>query len=971
MTRAAFSLFLLGLASAAAAGPDFTSEIRPILSENCFHCHGPDGKNRKADLRLDAHADILRVKDGVALVKPGDPEASDLYRRLVTHDPEEIMPPPKANRTVSPAQIELVRQWIQAGAAWGEHWSYAPLRKPDVPAGGSFVGGKNPIDAFVGERLAREGLAPAPEAPRATLLRRVSLDLTGLPPTPAEVEAFVKDPARDAYEKQVDRLLASPAFGERMAWDWLDAARYADTNGYQGDNERTMWPWRDWVVDAFNRNLPYDQFLTWQLAGDLLPGATPEQKLATAFLRNHPINGEGGRIAEENRIDYVMDMAETVGTVWLGLTFNCCRCHDHKYDPATQRDYYSLMAFFNRTSVDGGGGNAQTPPVLAVGGEDLEIQRAEVKAQQAEYDARVKEISGGQAAWEKLTLPEQAPANPWRVLTPGVFKADKQTLTVQEDLSVLAGGDNPANDTYHLEYPVPAGKLAALRLEAIRDPSMTHGGLGRSDSGNFVLTDLVVELRAAGATNRLQIASAKATYEQGGFPVGNSFDSDAKSGWAVWSGKPLNRDHEAVFRLKEAVAVAEGATLSVTLRHNSPHASHNLGRFRLSATDQPDAQLGGEGNKLQQALAKPETQRSGAEKKLVREAYLASDDTLVNIGQFRDQHLKNLKDAEQKVPKVMVMEDLPTYRKTFTLERGIYTKPKDEVHAASPGFLPPMGTVSATNRLALAKWMVSPEQPLTARVVVNRFWQQVFGIGLVKTVEDFGVQAEVPKHLALLNWLAADFRDGGWDTKALIRTLVTSRTYRQSSVFAPGAVSRDPENRLLARGPRHRMPAWMIRDQALAVSGLLSPHRGGPAVNAYQPEGVWEEASFGNKKYKQDAGESLHRRSLYTFWRRIIAPTLFFDNAARQVCQVQILWSAVKAGTPARHRFHWRLAPGPGPNGPPKAAWRRGTAFPPHSKNLECGGRAGTPAPWVGRLRPTGRRASGPSNLHRAGCPVA
>jgi hypothetical protein len=461
--------------------------------------------------------------------------------------------------------------------------------------------------------------------------------------------------------------------------DWLDAARYADTNGYQGD-ERTMWPWRDWVVDAFNRNLPFDQFLTWQLAGDLLPGhhprANPRHRLPAQ--PPHQRRGRAHRRGKPHR--YVMDR--------VNLRHRLPRPH------------LRLLP---------------------------------------------------------LPRPQVRPRHPARLLQPhGLLqlKADKQTLTVQEDLSVLAGGDNPANDTYHLEYPVPAGKLAALRLEAIRDPSMTHGGLGRSDSGNFVLTDLVVELRAAGATNRLQIASAKATYEQGGFPVGNSFDSDAKSGWAVWSGKPLNRDHEAVFRLKEAVAVAEGATLSVTLRHNSPHASHNLGRFRLSATDQPDAQLGGEGNKLQQALAKPETQRSGAEKKLVREAYLASDDTLVNIGQFRDQHLKNLKDAEQKVPKVMVMEDLPTYRKTFTLERGIYTKPKDEVHAASPGFLPPMGTVSATNRLALAKWMVSPEQPLTARVVVNRFWQQVFGIGLVKTVEDFGVQAEVPKHLALLNWLA-------------------------------------------------------------------------------------------------------------------------------------------------------------------------------------------------------------------------
>lgn len=653
-----------GTAPADEKSVSFTRDIRPILSDNCFFCHGPDARQRQADLRLDTAEEVRRV------LQPGKPAGGELLRRVTSRDPDELMPPPASKKSLTPGQIDLLRRWIEAGAPWDAHWSFTPLRAPHVPQvrAGDAAPLRNPIDAFVQAILQREGLVPSPEAPRETLLRRVALDLTGLPPTLEELDAFLADPAPDAYERVVERLLKSPAFGERMAWDWLDAARYADSNGYQGDRERNMWPWRDWVVDAFNRNLPFDEFTVWQLAGDLLPEASFEQQLATGFCRNHMINGEGGRIPEENRVEYVMDMTETMGTVWLGLTLNCCRCHDHKFDPLTNTDYYRLFAYFNQTPVDGSGGDPQTPPVLAV--------------------------------------------------------------------------------------PTPAQQqqLAALeqRIEA----------LGR------------------------QIAER------------SSAKTDAQS----------QADKSALAALEDELKQAQ----------------------------------------------------------------------------------QQLKQLESTVPKVMVMRDLPAPRKTFLLERGLYNQPGEEVAAGVPASFPPLPPDAPPHRLSLARWLVSRDNPLTARVAVNRIWQRFFGVGLVKTTEDFGAQGEVPPQGKLLDWLAASFRDGGWDVKALVRLIVTSHTYRQSSQVTAQLAERDPDNRLLARGPRFRLPAWMLRDQALAAAGLLVARRGGPPVNAYQPAGVWEEATFGTKKYQQDHGEALYRRSLYTFWRRIIAPTMFFDNASRQTCTVKV-----------------------------------------------------------------------------------
>jgi hypothetical protein len=691
--------------SGAAERVDFTRDVLPILSDNCFLCHGPDTSSRKAKLRLDTPEGALRKVDPV--VVPGNSSASELVRRLLASDSADLMPPPRSNKKLTPGQIDLLKRWIDQGAPWGRYWAFEKPRRPPQPTLKQSAWVRNGIDSFVLARLEKEGLSPSALAPRETLLRRLTLDLTGLPPTPAEAEAFLADPAPDAYERVVDRLLASPRYGERMVWEWLDAARYADSNGYQGDGERTMWPWRDWAVAAFNANLPFDSFTRWQLAGDLLPAATREQKLATGFLRNHMINGEGGRIAEENRVEYVMDMTETTGTVWLGLTLNCCRCHDHKFDPVTQAEYYGLFSFFNNTPVNGGGGNPQTPPIL-------EVLTPEEEARLTESRHHVSDLAGEVEALEASLFPREK------------------------------------------------GKTADSSVKA---------------------KDLPAEIR-----NLLRVA-------------------------------PGQRNPGQITQLAKHFSSKE------------PRYANRL-------------------NALAAGLA------------------------------LRDERAR-------RVVRVMVMEELPKPRDTFVLQKGLYSKPLTKVSAGVPAVLPALPAQAPRNRLALANWLVSPDNPLTARVLVNRVWQQFFGVGLVKTVEDFGVQGERPFHPELLDWLAVDLVESGWDLKHLVRQIVTSATYRQSSRLTPALAQRDPENRLLARAARFRLPSWMIRDQALAASGLLVERLGGPPVNPYQPPGVWEETTFGGKRYQQSQGEGLYRRSVYTFWRRIIAPTLFFDTASRQVCTVK------------------------------------------------------------------------------------
>ena len=878
--------------SAGAATLDFNLDVRPLLSDRCFICHGFDEKARKAELRLDiAEGAFAKRDDGHAIV-PGKPEESLLWKRITHTDPDEVMPPPESHLSLNDAERQLIRQWIAEGAEYKIHWALIPVKRPAPPAKEAGGTVRNPIDLFVISRLAKSGLKQAPEASRRTLIRRLSLDLRGMPPTPEEVNQFLSDQSPEAYEKLVHRFLASPAFGERMAWPWLDAARYADSNGYQGDRERTMWPWRDWVVDAFNRNIPWDDFTVWQLAGDLLPNATLEQKLATGFLRNHPINGEGGRIAEENRVDYVMDMAETTGTVWLALTFNCCRCHDHKYDAITQEEYYKLNAFFNQTPVNGGGGDPQTPPVLEVPTRDRQARETTLKKELATLQSELKDLEEdlrkSQPEWEKK-MRSTVEGHSWKVLTINSAKAQKQKLEVLDDGSILARGENPNNDTYTLAAETDLASIGSIRLEALRHQSMFKGGLARSDSGNFVLTDFQVRIQPLGAAKAtpLKIASAQATFEQGPLKITAAFDGNPKLGWAVHEGRPVDKDHEAVFRFAGKTEVPARASIIITLRHDSPHPKHNLGRFRISVSEDLEAKLGSREANLQAALAVEPAKRKEGQARLVVKTHRESEPRYVKLKKQLEAKNKAIKDNLMGLPKVMVMEDMKKPRKTYILTVGAYDKRGKEVTAGTPASLPGFSEDLPRNRLGLARWLVAPQNPLASRVTVNRFWQELFGIGLIKSPENFGVQSEVPIHPRLLDWLAAEFVESGWDVKQLMRMIVTSHTYRQSSRVTPALLEADPANRLLSRGARFRMPAWMIRDQALSASGLLVTRQGGPPVNSYQPGGIWAEATFGKKKYNRGKGEDLYRRSLYSFWRRIAAPPMFFDNPGRETCSVK------------------------------------------------------------------------------------
>ena len=700
---------LLPAAAGAAEPVSFARDILPILSDTCFACHGPDEVGCKGGLRLDVQASAYgEGESGAIALVPGKPEASEVIARILSQDRDEVMPPPKALRQLTAPQKELLQRWVAEGAVWGRHWAYEPPVRPPLPAVPAETG-RHPIDAFVAARLEREGLTLAPEAPADVLVRRLSLDLTGLPP----VAHGLQPGARVDVETVIDRLFASPAFGERWAWDWLDAARYADTNGYQGDPERTMWPWRDWVVDAINANQPYDQFTVEQLAGDLLPGATRAQHLASGFHRNHMHNGEGGRIAEETRVENVFDRVETTATIWLAATFNCCRCHDHKYDPLAQRDYFALYDIFNQMSETGAGRGGQAAPAL-----DFSTSAETARVEQARN--RLAEVVAEVEAFEKRKFP----------------RPDGAPLTDS------AAGKLPGNLSATLAARTPAQRGVDAILEAI-----------------------------------------------------GYFETDG----------------------------ADPAYVAVLKKH-------------LAAVRARDA-------------------------------------------------------AQANVTRVMIMDQVKDLRDTFILDKGAYDKPTPvKVTGAMPAALAGQAAKAdaRANRLDLARWLVDRSNPLTARVTVNRFWQALFGIGLVKSVEDFGLQGEKPSHPELLDWLAVEFMDSGWDVKHLLRLMVTSRTYRQSSKVTPELAELDPENRLLARGPRHRLPSWMLRDVALAAAGLLSPTQGGPAVKPYQPEGIWEEATFGKKSYVQDHGEALYRRTLYTYWRRIAGPTMLFDNAARQVCEVKV-----------------------------------------------------------------------------------
>ncbi len=920
----AFGLLALSSSVFGADKVRFNRDVRPILSDTCFHCHGPDEKERKGDLRLDVRAEALKpAKSGALAIVPGKPDESEIINRIVSKDTDEVMPPRKLHKDLTAEQREVLRNWVAQGAEYEGHWAFQkPLRA--VPS----VKTQNPVDGFIREKLESVGLRPSPEASPEALIRRVTLDLTGLPPTQAELEAFLADKAPGAYERVVDRLLASPAYGEHMAAPWLDLARYADSNGFQSDTSREMWHWRDWLIGAFNRNLPFDQFTIEQLAGDMLPQPTQDQILATGFNRNHRLNGEGGRIVEEWFAETVIDRVETTGLTWMALTLNCCRCHDHKYDPITQKEFYQLFSYFNSCEETGvlgefGGGagarkGGNTLPVVFLPTEEdtknLAALQQQIKATEASLTAAKKEMPTAIAIWEKdfsAKLSDRGQA--W--ISPTVLEARSlggATLSVQPDGSYLAEGANPARDSYELVLKAEGDQLTALQLEVFPDVSRPNATLGRSGGGNFVLTGVEVDIQVPGTKEPVVavFTKAEADYEQKGYEVSKIIEGQkkvvdgkrveeqkaTKLGWAVDGADSDKKVPRKAIFVCEPKDLPPGATLKVRLVHASNFGGHNIARFRMKTSAFPAAALSLKEDALPEslrtALQTDPAKRSGAQRSEIEKFYVANTPNPTRHAEMELAHLrKKLKETTEAQHSSMVMQEAAKPRPAFVFSRGEYDKPAAEVSRALPAVLPPLPEGASNDRLGLAKWLVSGEHPLTARVWVNRLWERLFGTGIVKTTENFGSQAEWPSHPELLDWLATEFVALNWDMKAMQRLLVTSSAYRQSTAVSEEHLAKDPENRFLARMPRLRLSAETLRDQALSVSGLLVHKVGGPSVRPYMPDAVWDETSvYGNlRNYQAEQGEGLYRRTLYTIWKRTAAPPsmLLFDSPSREICTVK------------------------------------------------------------------------------------
>jgi hypothetical protein len=959
----AFSLLIVailtqGVQSAPQATPaaqpipatiEFNRDVRPILSDRCFQCHGPG--TQMATLRFDTEEGAKHaLKDGRFAIVAGQPAASQMIARITATNPAVRMPRSQngaaAGEPLTDRQVAVLTKWIEQGATWQKHWSFIAPKRPDVPKDlrdPKWV--RNPIDAFVLQRLEREGLKPSPEADKATLLRRVSLDLIGLPPTPAELDAFLKDTSPDAYEKVVDRLLRSPQYGERMAFPWLDAARYADSNGYQTDGERFMWRWRDWVIDAFNRNMPWDQFTIEQLAGDLLPNATLDQKIATGFNRNHRGNSEGGIVPEEYAVEYVVDRVDTTSTVFMGLTVACARCHNHKFDPFTQKEFYQLFAYFNNVPEHGKFRRVgNSPPYIAapLPAQDAQLKRLdeELAAATSAYAKLQPDVARAQREWERSLDKSTAIAwTPTRgLVTHYTFDSD-----LSPQVAVLQEGRNARPAAPRGDVNAPAPSLAPGRI----------GQAASFDGKNFIqFGGDVAGFDSYGAgRGAIGANDPTVTYDDGYTmaawiyptapngaivtrdedivePNGHGFnlrDSRIEYDYVTkWVDEGIRLRTQKTISLNEWHHVAltytgsrwasgvkifvdgEDAPLEIMLDDVNSQGAVKREPLRIGAGGGPDNRFRGSLDDVRiynRALspaeagmladltmvtdiaAIPEDKRSTAQANKIRD-YFLEHALPANLAEAR----KHLIDAQTRrddfyrsLPTVMVMEEMPTPRETHLLIRGMYDRPGEVVKPMVPAALASSPAAFPPNRLGLARWLVDPSNPLMARVTVNRFWQMYFSTGIVKTAEDFGSQGEVPSHPELLDWLATEFMRTGWDVKALQKTIVTSATYRQSSNASSELRAKDPDNRLLARGPSSRLSADVVRDQALAISGLLVNKVGGASVKPYQPEGLWNEIGGGGA-YLQDHGDNLYRRSLYTFWRRTIPPPSManFDASARE-----------------------------------------------------------------------------------------
>jgi hypothetical protein len=898
---------------------DFARDVQPILEKHCYECHG----RAKARARLRLHApDFIRKggQSGAAIV-PGKGHESLLIRRLLDENEEDRMP---LDADPLPAEtIARVRAWIDQGAVMPagvaaadavveEHWAYVKPKRTEPPAVANASWPRNPIDRFVLARLEAEKLSPAPEAPKATLLRRVSLDLTGLPPTPEELDAFLADQSAEAFEKVVDRLLASPHYGERWARPWLDLARYADTNGYEKDNRRSIWKFRDWVIEALNKDMPFNQFTVEQIAGDMLPGATVDQKIASGFHRNAMTNEEGGVDPEESRYEVLVDRVNTTATVWLGTTLACAQCHNHKYDPFSQKDYFRMLAFFASSDFDSrtfGDGTRHSEPTLDLATPEQEAERRKLQAEIDRLDQELKtqtpEIRAAQEAWEQSI---RAAFGNWTQLQPRkVTATNGVVLKPLPDGSALASGPNPPLTSYAFTADTPLEGMTGIRVEAVPDPSLPKGGPGRDGYGHFRVTGLKVEIAPLAEPGKppeplrietLKVDDSAAPFEPGDLLGAKPAGYARKAGsWAINAMRETERvPRHAVLAAAEPFGFPGGTRIIVRIDQLEGTIGQGIGRFRVSVTTAAKPLEGADfAARLRPALEQPVEQRAKAQAEEVAAAFRSTSPLLKPTRDALAAARKAL--AGLQIPSTLVMRERGSFeRPSYELrERGSFEARGETMYAATPPALHPMRNDQPINRLGLARWLVDESNPLVARVAVNRLWEQIFGRGIVETSEDFGTQGALPTHPELLDWLATELVGSGWSQKSLLRTIVLSSAYRQSSAVTTDLAERDPYNRLFARGPRVRMDAEMIRDAGLASSGLLSRKMFGPSVFPPQPDGIWN-MPYSSDKWTTSTGEDRYRRSLYTFWRRTSPYPSFmtFDATSREFCTVR----RVRTNTP-------------------------------------------------------------------------
>ncbi|MEX0938248.1 MAG: PSD1 and planctomycete cytochrome C domain-containing protein [Pirellulales bacterium] len=887
----------------------FNRDIRSLLSDNCYACHGPDEAHREAGLRLDEEESTLaELESGSIAIVPGDSAESELVRRITAEDPFVRMPPADSEKELTPGEIELITKWIDQGAQWQKHWSFVAPQRPEPPVTAHEPLVRNPIDSFIFASAVEAGMSPSPIADKTTLIRRVTHDLTGLPPTLGEIDDFLADESPEAYRRVVERLLNSPRYGEQRARFWLDAARYGDTHGLHLDNERSLWPYRDWVIEAFNRNMPFDQFTIEQLAGDLLPDPTLDQRIATGFNRCNVTTSEGGSIDEEYYVRYAVDRVETTSTVWMGLTTGCAACHDHKFDPVTQKEFYQLFAYFNSIEEKAMDGNALLPPPT------VKVPTPEQSTALAQHEARVAEIRQRierELANYQYTDPGEGTA---QAEAPG--RADYIWLddTLPEGAKPEGDGPEPWRFVSADEHPVHSGKQATVRTADARSQHYFTGAQPGMRVGEGDTLFAHVYLDPSNPPREIMLQWNDGSWEHRAIWGEDLIEwgtADSPSRLAMGAlpepGGWVRLEVEAA-----KVGLAPGAVVNgiaftqhggtvywdtagiVTQTPQDGRQFESLAAWAALERSREDSSLP---RPVQRALRTEPQRRSAQQEDRVRHYFIENVYAPARIifeplHEQLAQEQQKLDELNKQIPGTMVMDEMDQPRDAFVLIRGEYDKKGDKVDRGVPAIFPPLPEDVPNNRLGLARWLVDPAHPLTARVTVNRFWQQLFGTGLVKTAEDFGVQGERPSHPELLDWLATELVRSGWDVKHMVRLMVTSHTYQQQSRITPEMLEIDPANRLLARGPRYRMDAEIVRDTALSISGLLVDDIGGPSVKPYQPPGLWEVVGYTSSntaKFVQDHGENLFRRSMYTFWKRTSPPPtmLMFDAPSRETCTVR------------------------------------------------------------------------------------